>query len=126
MKIRIALWVIWTLALLIILLIPLRGSIFPAEGFRYWDKVVHCALFAVTGFMSIYGTGFLSRFRFRDLFGLVFGLVRALGTEFGQSFVATRSTSLFDLLADLIGLSFGLLVYVILYRQEKIRLCLRL
>jgi VanZ family protein len=126
MKIRTVLWVIWTLALLAVLLLPLKDGIFPPEGFRYWDKVVHFGLFAVTGFMSIYGASFFSKFSYRFIFGLIFGLVLAIGTEFGQSFVTSRSTSLFDLLADLIGLSLGLFTYTLLYRQKGIRLRLRL
>ncbi len=51
----------------------------------------------------------------------MFGLALALGTEFGQSFVSTRSTSVYDLLADVLGLSLGLLIYTLLYRQVTIR-----
>jgi VanZ family protein len=126
MKIHTVLWVIWTLALLAILLMPLKFSIFPPEGFRYWDKVVHFGLFIITGIMSIYGTGFLTRFGYRIIFALIFGLVLAVGTEFGQSLVATRSTSMLDLLADVVGLFLGLVVYALLYRHEGIRQRLRL
>jgi VanZ family protein len=125
-KIRTVLWAIWTLALIAILLLPLKDGFFTPGGFHYWDKVVHFGLFAVTGFISIYGASFFSKFSYRFIFGLVFGLALAIGTESGQSFVPSRSTSLFDLLADLIGLSLGLLTYALLYRQENIRQRLRL
>jgi VanZ family protein len=121
MKIKTIFLVIWTLALLAILLSPMRGSIFTPEGFRYWDKVVHFGLFAVTGFLSIYGAVFFTRFRYRLIFGVVVGLVLAIGTELGQSLVPTRNTSLYDFLADLVGLCLGVLAYVLLYRQERIR-----
>jgi VanZ family protein len=121
MKIKTVLLVIWTLALLAILLSPMRGNIFTPEGFRYWDKVVHFGLFAVTGFMSIYGAVFFARFRYRLIFGVVVGLALAAGTELGQSLVPSRDTSLYDFLADLAGLCLGLLAYVLLYRQEGIR-----
>jgi VanZ family protein len=121
MKIKTIIWVIWTFVLLAILLSPMRGSIFSPGGFRYWDKVVHFGLFAITGFMSIYGAAFFARFRYRLIFGLVIGLMLAVGTELGQALVPSRDTSLYDFLADLAGLCFGVLAYVILYRQEGIR-----
>jgi VanZ family protein len=114
------------MALLAILLLPLKGDIINPWGFRYWDKIVHCGLFIITGVVSIYGASFLSRFRYRLIFGLIFGLALAVGTEFGQSLVASRTTSLYDLLADFIGLSLGLLTYALLYHRENIRQRLRL
>lgn len=126
MKIKTVLWVIWTLVLLAILLSPMRGGIFPPEGFRYWDKVVHFGLFAVTGFMSIYGASFFSRFRHRFIFGVVVGLVLAAGTELGQSLVPSRNTDLYDFLADVAGLCLGVLAYALLYSRQGIRSRLRL
>jgi VanZ family protein len=126
MKIKTILWVLWTLALLAVLLVPMRESIFPGEGFRYWDKVVHFGLFAVTGFISIYGASFISRFKYRLVFSIIFGLALAAGTELGQSLVPSRDTSLYDFLADIAGLCLGVLAYALLYRQEGIRSHLRL
>jgi VanZ family protein len=127
MKINTVLWVLWTLALLAILLLPIRDSLIPNyRGFRHWDKVAHFGLFAVTGFMNIYGAGFFSSYRYRFIFGLVFGLTLAVGTELGQTLIPFRSTSLYDLLADLAGLCLGVLTYVLLYSRERIRSSLRL
>lgn len=121
MKISTILWALWVLVLLAVLLLPIGNVVPEVGGFRHWDKIAHLGLFAVTGFMSVYGATFLSGFKHRFIFGLIFGLVLAVGTEFGQSFVATRSTSLYDLLADVLGLSLGMLFYVLLYRHEGIR-----
>jgi VanZ family protein len=126
MKIKTVSWIIWTLALLAILLSPMRVNIFPAEGFRYWDKVVHIGLFVVTGFMSIFGASFFSKFGHRFIFAIVIGLVLAAGTELGQSLVPHRTTDVYDFLADVVGLCFSLLVYALLYRNESIRSRLRL
>ena len=49
------------------------------------------------------------------LFGIVFGLFLAAFTELGQSLVPFRDTSLFDLLADVLGLGGGLVLYALLY-----------
>ncbi len=119
--------VFWTLFLLAVLLSPIRDSIIPnLGGFQHWDKVAHFGLFAVTGFISIYGAGFSSRFVVRVIFGLIFGLVLALGTELGQYFIPFRDPDFYDLLADLAGLFFGLLSYTILFGFDTLRLRLRL
>jgi VanZ family protein len=116
MKINTIILTIWTLLLLVVLLSPLKASVFPdLGGFRHFDKVVHFCLFAVTGFLGIYGSSFFASFRYRLLFGFIFGLVLAAGTELGQAFIPHRSPSLYDLQADLTGLSLGLLFYTWLY-----------
>jgi VanZ family protein len=116
MKINTLLLTLWTLLLLAVLLSPLKEGVIPSSwGFRHFDKVVHFCLFAVTGFLGICGAGFFASFRNRLLFGFVFGLVLAAGTEFGQAFIPHRTPSLYDLQADLTGLSLGLLFCTWLY-----------
>jgi VanZ family protein len=115
-KKRTLLLIIWTLILLGLLLSPIRPGLVPEfGGFQHWDKVAHFVLFVITGFISIYGAGFFSRLGARILFGLVFGLVLALGTEIGQYFMPSRDPEFYDLLADLAGLFLGLLSSVLLY-----------
>ena len=127
MKNKIIILVIWTLMLLGVLFSPVRGSFIPnLGGFQHWDKVAHFGLFAITGFISIYGAGFFSRFGARVLFGLIFGLALAFGTEFGQSFVLFRQMSHYDLLADIAGLFLGLLSYTLLFCCNTLRSRLRL
>ncbi len=126
MKINTILWVIWTLVLLVLLLSPIKDFIPNRGGFQHWDKVAHGGLFAVTGFMSIYGAGFFSRFRYRFIFGVIFGLALAGATELGQSLVPSRTTDAYDFLADMAGLCLGVLIYVLLYSREGIRSRLRL
>jgi VanZ family protein len=119
-KKRTLLLVIWTLILLGVLLSPIRPGLIPEfGGFQHWDKIAHFILFAITGFISVYGAGFFSRLGAKVLFGLCFGLVLALGTEFGQHFIPLREPDFYDLLADLAGLFFGLLSYTLLYFWEQ-------
>lgn len=119
--------VLWTLILLGVLLAPIGETQIPAPwGFKHWDKIAHFGLFAVTGFVSVFGARFLSQLKSRILFGIVFGLFLAVGTEFAQSFIALRSMCFYDLVTDIIGLVVGLLLYVFLYCQEGLRFCLKL
>lgn len=116
MKKRLFIFVIWTILLLALLSIPLADNNLPRTGiFQYADKIAHFCLFAVTGFLAIVGTAFLSRLRYRLLFGLSFSLLLAAGTEFGQSFLSYRSADPYDFLANLAGMLFGLVLYTLFY-----------
>jgi VanZ family protein len=122
MKWHIIILVLWTLALLGVLLAPIGEAEIPAPwGFKHWDKVYHFGLFAVTGFVAVFSDRFLSLFRSRMLFGIVFGLFLAVSTEFAQSLIPVRNMSLYDLLADIVGLGSALSLYAFLYHHAGLR-----
>ena len=124
---RIIVLILWTVCLLGVLLAPIGGTAMPGLlRFEHFDKVAHFGLFAVTGFVGVFGARFLSQFKSRMRFGIVFGLLLALGTEFAQCLVPFRHTSLYDLLADVVGLSVGLALYAFLYSIYTVRSFLRL
>lgn len=111
--------ILWTLILLGLLLAPIRETAIPTPGgFKHLDKVAHFGLFVVTGLISVFGARFLSQFRTRMLFGIVFGLFLAVCTEFGQSLIPVRNTSLYDLLADVVGLGVALALCALLHRRH--------
>ena len=119
--------VLWTLVLLFLLTFPMAETPLPRTGiFRYWDKIAHVGLFAVTGFVSVFGARFFRRFSSRLLFGLFFSLFLAFGTESAQSFLSYRYGDVYDLMADLLGIFMGLFVYLALYLHEGLRSHLRL
>lgn len=127
MKRHIIVLVLWTLVLLGLLLAPIGEAEIPAPGeFKHWDKVYHFGLFAVTGFVGVFGARFLSLFRSRILFGIVFGLFLAVSTEFAQSLIPCRNMSLNDLLADVVGLGVALLLYAILCHRVELRALFKL
>ena len=107
-------FVLWTLIVLALLLAPIGDieSHMPG-GFRHWDKVTHVGLFGITGVVSAFGAVFLERIRDRIIFGLVFSLGLAFVTEGAQYLIGARSGSFFDMLADVAGLSFTLLLYAL-------------
>jgi VanZ family protein len=126
MKRNVIVLILWTAFLLGVLLAPVADTAIPGPlRFEHFDKVAHLCLFAVTGFVGVFGTNFQRQLKSRVLFGVVFGLFLAVSTEFGQSLVS-RDTSLYDLLADVIGLGAGLALYAFLYSRYTVRLFLRL
>jgi VanZ family protein len=107
-------FILWTLIVLALLLAPIGDieSHMPG-GFRHWDKVAHVILFGITGVVSAFGAVFFERIRYRIFFGLVFSFVLAFITEGAQYLIGARSGSFFDMLADVAGLSFALLLYAL-------------
>ncbi len=115
--------VLWILFLLGVLLAPISEPAIPAPGgFKHFDKVAHFGLFMITGYIIVFGARFFSRFRYRMFFGIVFGLCLAVGTEFAQYLIPARNMSLYDLLADVLGLSVGLPLYAFFHvRRQRLR-----
>jgi VanZ family protein len=122
MKRSLAILILWTMVLLSLLLAPISETQIPSPwGFEHFDKIAHFGLFFITGLAGVLCTRFLSRFKSRMLFGIIFGLVLAVNTELAQSLLPTRNMSLYDLLADAVGLSVALALCIFLYHQTKLR-----
>jgi VanZ family protein len=107
-------FILWTVLVLALLLAPIgEFKEHMPGGFRHWDKLAHVALFGITGVVSAFGAVFVARARNRILFALVFGLGLAIATEAAQRYIGGRTGSFFDLLSDVAGLSFALLLYAL-------------
>lgn len=115
-------FVLWILFLLAVLLAPIsEPAIFVLGGFKHFDKIAHFGLFMITGYIIVFGARFFSRFRYRMFFGIVFGLCLAVGTEFAQYLIPARNMSLYDLFADVLGLSVGLALYTFFRCRHDVR-----
>ena len=120
-------FILWTVFLIIILTAPIGGlDTATPGGFEHFDKMAHFCLFAITGFVSVFGVNFRGQFKIRVIFGAIFGLFLAVSTEYGQSLLPFRNISLYDLLADVFGVGAGLTFYALLYSRYTIRSFLRL
>ena len=127
MKRSLAVLILWTMILLVLLLAPIGETQIPSPlGLKHFDKVAHFGLFFITGLVSVFGIKFLSRFRNRILTGIIFGLFLAVITEFVQLLLPVRNMSLYDLLADVVGLGVGLALYAFLYSKQTIRTFMKL
>ena len=123
MKWGIIVLVLWIAVLLSLLFAPINEKIVhPFLGFKHWDKVAHFGLFFITGFIAFIGARFLRRFWARMCFGITFCLFLAVGSELAQSLVPSRDTSLYDLLADMLGLGIALALCAFFHRTRAFRL----
>ncbi len=114
MRQELVILVVWLLILFGLLLAPI-GDVERIEigGFRHLDKVGHMVLFGITGFLCASSAARFRTLAARIVFGMIFALLLALITEGSQHFVG-RTSSFCDLLADMAGLSVGVLAYVLL------------
>lgn len=127
MKRGLFLLIVWTLILLSVLLAPIGNIDIPVlEGFRYRDKVVHFILFLITGLISVWATRFFSKFSARIVFGSLFSLLLAFCIETGQLLLPYRDMSVYDLIADIAGLVFGMGLSAFIYNINAARSLFRL
>ena len=87
-------------------------------GFGHWDKIAHLILFGITGFICAYTAPYLKSIFARTLYGFTLSFFLALLTEGVQRFVG-RDTDFCDLMADIAGLLFGILLYVLLQIRHE-------
>ncbi len=120
-------WPAITWSVLILLLTGLPGSYFPSiETFWEWlspDKLLHIGIFAIFSVLVLYGYReqyLLANKRYRLIIltlsiGIIFGLL----TEVLQYYVFIgRHGSLFDFLADSLGVVVGCWAFDILFRKK--------
>jgi len=111
--------ILWTLVIFGLMLAPIGAVGNPRFGFKHWDTVSHVVIFGITSFVCAWSASFLKTVFARTLFGLILALSLVLLTAGLQRFVG-RHRDFFDLLADVAGLSLGLLVYVLFeLRRER-------
>lgn len=103
----------WTGAILFATLSPSDGVPLFEIPIPHFDKLVHFGLFACYAFFV-----FLS-FEIKKglLAGACIGILLGICTEYLQAYVPGRQTDIYDLLADVLGTFFGLLIaYVVRVR----------
>jgi VanZ family protein len=92
-------------SLLILVVVLLPGSAVPDVNFIGFDKIVHIGMFGLWALAVSYD------FRqVKFLMAWAMGISFSLLTEVLQVFIEGRTFDWFDIFADIIGLSIGLLV----------------
>lgn len=84
--------------------VPMAETIDAMDATANFDKVVHCTLFLLLGFLAVRSWKAGSERRRLFVALLLLGVV----TEILQAFVPGRDASIFDLMADTLGLCLGM------------------
>ena len=92
--------------------------------FPHQDKVLHAGIFFLLSISMIVNRDLCRGFRPVPVM-FILGFAYAVSDEIHQSFVPGRDCSAGDLLADIVGLSIGLSVYL-WYRRKRQKTCQRL
>jgi VanZ family protein len=100
--------VIWILFTGVLLTVPLSRT--PPLVERGYDKVVHTSLFTVMGIAAQAAAPFIS---------LVLTVPVAVGLEYAQKRIPTRTFSVVDLLANLTGIVLGLCAFELSTRLAR-------
>lgn len=103
-------------------LIP--GSTLPESSTEHLDKVIHALLFFLFVFSAI--VGFVKQSQYPKLhfdavkYVLIFSGLLTVGTEVLQHLVIPRRTfDMYDILADVVGVGFGFLFFLMVRGDKK-------
>lgn len=122
MKLRLSVLVIWMIILFGVLLAPLSQlgftNILPLT---FNDNIIHFILFFITVVVIIFCTRLLWTFKARVFTGVAITAFISISTEVIQMYVPTRFMSVTDFLANLGGLTFGTIIYLLLHKVKRFR-----
>ncbi len=110
---RLVLGIGWLIVLLFAMLTP--GDQFPeVDYFSLQDKLIHVICFAVLSFIwaGVREPIFRDSSKGRRLNFLIFGLLLGILLEAAQTQVPNRTFDLYDILANIIGGSLGILTFL--------------
>ncbi|OEK00030.1 hypothetical protein BFP97_00205 [Roseivirga sp. 4D4] len=112
--------IIWALILAFLMLLPQES--FPESKLLSYDKLAHIGVFALLSALLLFGglkTKFLGKTKTSLLArSLTISIVYSTGLEFLQNFSPGRSTDLYDLIANVVGAIFGVLVFYIFNKNK--------
>jgi len=95
---------------------------FPESKLLSYDKLAHIGVFALFSGLLLFGglkTKFLGKTKTSMLIrSLTISIVYSAGLEFLQNFSPGRSTDLYDLIANVVGAIFGVLVFYIFNKNK--------
>ena len=107
----------WLNSFYILFLISLYLFFAPFEDdgpeiFPHLDKIVHFSIFFLMATFLVFG-------RLKKKFALIFCILYALFTEMIQTFLNYRTGSIFDLVSDIIGITFAIFFIFFLEKRAK-------
>lgn len=103
---------IMTIIILIIILTP--GDSVPSVGIPGIDKIVHCGMFFMWSFIYNMEYKIYTKRQSKFAMTIAAGTLFAVATEVMQLFAIMRSFDVKDILADVIGIILGIIVFKII------------
>jgi len=110
---------LWAAALFGLSSIP--GTSIPTVGISFGDKIAHCIIYGVLGFLCYRALVLSTRLRGASAVVVAMLLAMAYGVsdELHQMFVPQRSSEVLDLMADVVGGGLGASVARLYFRLRK-------
>ncbi len=112
--------ILWAIILAFLMLLPSRS--FPDNNLFSYDKLAHIGVFGALSGLLILGASKTSIFGKNKTsliaWSLTISIVYSGGLEFLQKYSPGRSTDLYDLLANVTGAIFGVLVFYIFNKNK--------
>ncbi|MCX6640917.1 MAG: VanZ family protein [bacterium] len=103
---------IWLTAIFV--MSSFHKTFIPQSKYISWDKVAHIIEFGILGYLTaraIYFSGVRFLYRSFVIMTILLGVLYAASDEFHQYFVPGRFASVYDVMADGIGVAIGLWIF---------------
>lgn len=109
----------WAISVAILMLLPQES--FPESKLLSYDKLAHIGVFAILSGLFTFGA-LKNRLFSKSKISLITSslticIVYSAGLEFLQQYAPGRSTDLYDLIANVVGAIFGVLVFYIFNKK---------
>lgn len=96
-------------------------ALIPQSKYFSWDKLAHLVEYGILGYVSaraFYFSGIRRLYSHYFRFTLVFGALFGVSDELHQYFVKGRYASVYDVIADVIGVLFGAYLFARLLKRR--------
>lgn len=111
---------LWALTVIVLTLIPSKAI--PDVRIFQADKLVHFFIFGVQMVLSSYGLSRTFHLTGKPkkplLVAALFSFLLGIFTEFTQQYVPGRSPSVFDMIANTVGVGLGYYLFIVAKRKD--------
>ncbi|HEX7343619.1 MAG TPA: VanZ family protein [bacterium] len=97
-------------------------AIIPQSKYFSWDKLAHLVEFGILGYLAARAIRFSGLRWLAARYGwitIIFGLLYAISDELHQLYVKGRYASVYDVIADFVGVLLGCLVFTLILRSHS-------